>query len=164
MQLALNPVQTPADFTSATLMLPSFRGRSMSEVMCELVQALHQEDASMSGLLLPALKALNRELLTSTALDAGAIFPEVRLLGGTLTRFAVGRAVTPLHWRAANFPPLEIIFLIVQPARTEATGKMLATQLKRFGTNKQCVARLREARNANEMLAVLRTDGRLALT
>ena len=153
-----HPVRTLADFTSSALILPELRGRSMVEAMGELSQLLRQEDGSMSNLLHPAVKALNRELLTSTALDAGATFPEVRLPDAIRPRFAVGRAIASLLWRAANFPPLEVIFLVVQPASVDATGKALTAQLKRFGTDKQRVARLREACDAREMLEVLRTE------
>jgi len=158
MPVAPDLVQTLADFTDATLMLPKLQGRTMPEVMCELSQALHQQDASVPDILYPSLKALTRELLTSRALDAGSAFPEVRLAEVIHPRFALGRADVPLAWRAVIFPPLEFVFLILQPARPNATCKKLVTGLKRVGTNAQSLARLREARDAHEMLAVLRAE------
>ncbi len=155
MQLAPNPTLTLADFTSATLMLPKLQGWSMSEVMRELSQALHQENGSMPDLFKPGLKALNRELLTSMALDFGAVLPQVPLPGLHRPFFALGRTAKPLPWRASFYPPIELVFLVVEPAKNDLQSRQLGEALAHLAKDRLRLGDLRRARNVETMLAVL---------
>lgn len=155
MLLAPNPMRTLADFTSAALMLPKLQGRSMSEVMRELSQALHLENGSVPDPFNPGLKALNRELLTSRALDFGAVLPQVPLPGLHRPFFALGRTAEPLPWRASFYPPIELVFLVVEPAKNDWQLRQLAEALAHLAKDRLRLDDLRRARNAEEMLAVL---------
>lgn len=155
MQLAPNPTLTLADFTSAALMLPKLRGRSMSNVMRELGQALHHEDASVSDILYPGLKALYSELLTSTVLDLGAAFPHVSVATLSRSRFALGRAGEPLSWRAPAFRPIDLVFLILDPLKADVESRQLVNTLQNLGKNRSRLDDLRSATTAEEMLVVL---------
>jgi len=155
MQLAPNPTRTLADFTSAALMLPKLLGRSMSEVMRELSQSLHQENGSKPDIQYPALKALNCELLTSTMLDLGAAFPHVSMASLSQSRFALGRSGEPLPWRAPALRPLDLVFLILEPVKADVESRQLVSTLHNLGKSCSRLDDLRHAATAEEMLAVL---------
>jgi mannitol/fructose-specific phosphotransferase system IIA component (Ntr-type) len=136
-------------------MLPKLRGRSMSNVMRELGQVLHQEDASVSDILYPGLKALYSELLTSTVLDLGAAFPQVRVATLSRSRFALGRASEPLSWRSPAFRPIDLVFLILDPLKADVESRQLVSTLQNLGKNHSRLDDLRRASTAEKMVGVL---------
>lgn len=136
-------------------MLPKFQTRSMPEVMRELSQALQLENGSMPDMHYPALKALNCELLTSMMLDLGAAFPQVSVASLSRPRFVLGRSAEPLSWRASGFRPLDLVFLILEPAKLDLEFRQLASTLHSLGKNGSRLDDLRRAATGGEMLAVL---------
>src|SRR5437867_4500464 len=69
---------TLADFTDPRLIIPELRGKDVPAVIQELTETLRREDrvpdfASFSQ------SVLKRELLVSTATEAGMAFPHARL-------------------------------------------------------------------------------------
>lgn len=155
MQLAPNPTRTLADFTSAALMLPKLRGRSMAEVINELSQALHQENGSIPDVLYPGLNALNCELLTSLVLDLGAAFPHVSVATLSRSRFALGRAGELFSWRAPAFRQIDLVFLILDPVKADVESRQLVSTLHNLGKNRSRLDNLRSATTAEEMRVVL---------
>ena len=82
-----------ADYIKPELIIPQLKTRATTSVMEELTEVLHCQDGSVPHprLLSSSLAALNRELLTSTVLDFGAAFPQVRVAAQPRPRFALGR-------------------------------------------------------------------------
>ena len=70
---------TLADYTKPEFIIPQLTTRTTTSVMQELTTALRREDGSVPDQLSSSTAALIRELLTSTALDFGAVFPQVRV-------------------------------------------------------------------------------------
>ena len=147
--------RTLADYTSAALIIPQLHSRATATVMQELNDVLHRVEAIVPGHLFSSLAALNRELLTSMSLDFGAAFPQVRVPGLQRPRFAVGRAIEPLPWRASFYPPIELVFLVVEPSKSDLEYKQLIAALHRLAGDRLRLDQLRRARAAEEMLAVL---------
>jgi mannitol/fructose-specific phosphotransferase system IIA component (Ntr-type) len=144
-----------ADYTSAALIILRLQGKSMPGIMKELCQLLPQTDAVMPGLLFESLKALNRELLTGTALDFGACFPTVRVRGLQRPRFALGRAAKPMPWRAKFYPPIEFVFLVVGPDPGTKESQQLAATLSWLGRDRLHLNELGAAHSAEEMQTAL---------
>jgi len=136
-------------------MVAKFKGRSMPDVMCELSQALHAEDGSLPDLHQLALQALNCELLTSMRLDLGAAFPHLNVAALSRSRFALGRAPAPLSWRAAVFPPIDLVILIIEPSKADLESWQLVNTLHQLGMNRSRLDDLRRAATTEEMLAIL---------
>jgi mannitol/fructose-specific phosphotransferase system IIA component (Ntr-type) len=147
--------RTLADYTSTALIVPQLHSRATAAVMQELNDVLHRVEAIVSDHLFPGLAALNRELLTSMDLDFGAAFPQLLVPSLQRPRFVVGRATEPLPWRASFYPPIEFVFLVVEPSRTDLEYKQLMAALHRLGNDRLRLDDLRRAHSGEEMLAVL---------
>ncbi len=86
-------------------------------------------------------------------------FPHARMPGLKELSFALGRSDAPLRWGANGGRSVRLVFLIAVPA-TDATQYLtLISGLARLAKDSQLVARLHEARNADQMLAVLQQVG-----
>lgn len=151
----LPKLRTLADYTKPGLIIAQLTTRTTASVMQELTHALHREDSSLPDQLASSAAALIRELLTSRALDAGAAFPQVRVAALSRLRFALGRSSEPLPWRAFGFPPTELVFLILEPSKTDPEFEQLVTTLHGLGNDRVRLDGLRRAQSAEEMLAVL---------
>jgi hypothetical protein len=102
----------------------------------------------------PSLKALTKELLTGTDLNAGLVCAAVKLSTVTRLQFALGRCPAPLPWLVRAYPPIEFVVLLWSSHGMPEVAAVLAslTALCREPANLQ---RLRTAADASEMLAVL---------
>ncbi len=67
-----------ADYTRPELIVPRLRERDTAGIISELSQAL-QREGCVADVLPFYHAALNRELLTNSALDCGMAFPHARL-------------------------------------------------------------------------------------
>jgi len=148
---------TLADYTKPELIIPQLTTRATTSAMEELTEALHCQDGSVPHphLLFSSLAALNRELLTSTMLDLGAAFPEVRVAALSRPRFALGRSSEPLPWLAPAFQPIDLVFLTLEPLKADAEVGRLVGTLQDLGRNRLRLDDLRRAATAEEMLVVL---------
>ena len=146
---------TLADYTKPEFIIPQLTTRTTTSVMQELTTALRREDGSVPDQLSSSTAALIRELLTSTALDFGAVFPQVRVAALSRPRFALGRAGEPLPWLAPAFRPIDLVFLILDPLKAEVGSRQLVSTLQNLGKNCLRLDDLRRAATTEEMLAVL---------
>ncbi len=145
---------TLADYTKPGLIVPQLTTRTTISVMQELTAALYREDSSMPQQSSAMTAALIRELLTSTVLDFGAVFPQVSVRALSNPLFALGRSNEPLGWRASEFPPTEFVFLILQPSNSNPEFEQLVATLHGLGKDPARLDDLRRAASADQMLAV----------
>lgn len=144
---------TLAEFTSPAFIFPQLQGRTPVEVIREMA-AILQPAEGLEGVFRPGLKALTKELLTSTGLKAGLVCAEVKLSTVKRLQFALGRCPTPLPWLVRTYPPIEfVVLLLSSPALPEVAAVRAA--LTTLGRDTAKLQRLRTAADANEMLDVL---------
>lgn len=151
----LPKLRTLSDYTKPELIIPQLATRTTTSVMQELTTVLHREDGSAPDQRSSSTTALIRELLTGMALDFGAAFPHVRGAALSRPRFALGRSSEPLLWRASGFAPTDLVFLILEPSKTDPEFEQLVTTLHGLGKDRARLDGLRRAASAEEMLAVL---------
>ncbi len=144
-----------ADYTKPALIIPQLQGHSMTAVMQELTRVLYTQEG-MPDQLAASLESLNCELLTSLSLDFGAVIPHVSVWGWRSPRFALGRAPAQLPWRAGWLPPVDMVFLVVEPSQNQEECKHLRVALTGLGKDRLRLDMLRGARNAEEMWAALK--------
>jgi mannitol/fructose-specific phosphotransferase system IIA component (Ntr-type) len=144
-----------ADYTSAALIIPRLQGKTIHAIMNELCQVLHQTDDLKQEVVTDSLQALNRELLTGTALDFGACFPIVPVGGLERPRLALGRTSEPLAWRAKFYPPIEFVFLVVGPDPSTKEFRRVAETLNRLGRDRLHLNELGAAHSAEVIQAAL---------
>ena len=145
---------TLADFTRPALVVPELRERDTAGIISELSHVLQQEGCVPD--VLPFYhSALNQELLTNSALACGLAFPHARLSGVKQVQFAFGRAPQPIVWGAKGSWTVQLVFLLAVPATDSATYLQLLASLARLGQLNGSLDRLRNAKNAAEVLHVL---------
>ena len=143
-----------ADYTSPALVVPCLRERDTAGIISELSHVLQQEGGVPD--VLPFYQAaLNQELLANSALESGLAFPHARLSGVKRLQFAFGRTPEPIVWGGRSSWPVQLVFLLAVPA-TDAAGYLhLLGSLARLGQQPEILAQLREADNAETILASL---------
>ncbi len=143
-----------ADFTHPDLIVPEVRERDTAGIIGELSQVL-QRHGEVTDVLPLYHTALNRELLSSSAVECGLAFPHARLSGLKQLRFALGRAPVPVSWCGKGSWPVRLVFLVAIPA-TDATGYLhLLSCLARLGQEPGQVAQLLDAESAEQIISVL---------
>lgn len=146
---------TLADFTSPGLILPQLRGRDAASVLQELSQVLQQEKRIVDWL--PFYHtALNREFMVGTDMEAGMAFPHARLPALNGVSFALGRSDKPLAWGASPAGSVRLVFLLAVPATDATQYLLLISGLARLAKDPRLVEKLHAARDAGQLLAVLK--------
>jgi mannitol/fructose-specific phosphotransferase system IIA component (Ntr-type) len=145
---------TLRDYSRGSLVLPQLRLRDTAGVISELSQAL-QRDGCLVDVLPFYHTALNQELLSNSAVECGIAFPHARLSGVKRLQFAFGRTPQPIMWGAKSPWPVDLIFLLAVPATDAASYLHLLASLARLGHQRELLAELRAAADAEAILAVL---------
>lgn len=146
---------TLADFTGPGLMIPRLRGAETASAIKELTDALHAEHRVTDALPLYQA-ALNREFLAGTNLEPGMAFLHARLPGLKDISFALGRSVEPLRWGPHDTCETRLVFLLAVPATDAVQYLLVISGLARLAQDAGLMAGLLEARDAQQMLEVLR--------
>jgi PTS system fructose-specific IIC component len=143
-----------ADYTRPALIVPRLHERDTAGIISELSQALQREGVVPD--VLPFYQAaLNQELLANSALESGLAFPHARLSGVKHLQFAFGCAPESVTWGGRSSWPVRLVFLLAVPA-TDAAGYLhLLASLARLGRQPGILAQIREAGNAETILALL---------
>lgn len=154
MQLAPNPTQTLADFTSVKLILPKLNERTTSGVINELNQCLQMHEG-LSEHLFATTAAINHGLLTSMKLDGGMVLAQVRSTMLPHTRFALGRAGETLLWRGSHRPPITFVALVVEPSANPGEYERVVEVLNTLAHHTEALKLMCDATGAEEILAIL---------
>ena len=145
---------TLADYTHSGLIVPQLAERDTAGIIGELSQAL-QRQGCLPDLLPFYHAALNKELLSNSALPCGIAFPHARLGGVKQIQFALGRTPQPVIWGSKNSWPVQLIFLLAVPATDAAQYLPLLAALASLGQQEDRLAELRSASTTEGILAVL---------
>ena len=135
--------------------MPRLRGLDAASVIQELSQVL-QREKRIPDLLPFYHAALNREFMVSTNMEAGMAFPHARLPALKEVAFAFGRSDQPLGWGSKASGAVRLVFLLAVPATDATQYLLLISGLARLAKDGRLVAELHAARNASQVLAVLR--------
>lgn len=142
------------EYTRPGLMVPRLREGDTAGIISELSQVL-QRAGAVPDVLPFYHAAVNRELLTSSALGCGLAIPHARLSGIKQLQFALGRTAQAVLWGAKGPERVDLVFLLAVPA-TDAVGYLhLLASLARLGQSAADLNALRAAPDGPAMLAVL---------
>lgn len=153
-----NTAMTLADFTNPGLIVPHLRGEDAASAIKELSEALHAENR-VTDVLPFYQKALNREFMVSTDMEAGLAFPHARMAELKELAFALGRSDEPLRWGPNAGRSVRLVFLIAVPATDATQYLLLISGLARLSKDAGLMARLRAAKDSFQMLEVLQQVG-----
>jgi mannitol/fructose-specific phosphotransferase system IIA component (Ntr-type) len=143
-----------ADFTMPALIRPDLRGGEVPSVLHELCDLLHREGRVPE--LLPFYHAaLNREFLSSSAMESGMAFPHARPAGLARLTFALGRSSRPLTWGPRGLVPVTLVFLLAVPPGDSGDYLRLLGALTRLGRSPAWLDQVRAAPDAESLHAIL---------
>lgn len=134
-------------------MLPELRGTDVTAILAELSEAL-QREARIPDLLPFYHAALNREYLSSTAMNYGFAFPHARLHGLKTLSFALGRCRQPILW-SKDAPSVRLVFLSAVPATDAISYLAFVAALSRLSRESSQISQLLAASDAEAMLSIL---------
>jgi nitrogen PTS system EIIA component len=101
---------------------------------------------------------MERERLGSTGFGRGVSLPHARLAGLTGVRGLVFQLAKPIDFDAVDALPVDIAFVLLSPLDAGADHLKALAQVSRFLRDDNMVARLRGARNAEALYALLTED------
>jgi mannitol/fructose-specific phosphotransferase system IIA component (Ntr-type) len=149
-----NGLASLADFTAEPLIKPRLSSENPADIICELIQLLHQEGAILNDRAFRDA-VMNRESLISTAMNDGIAFPHARLGGLKQLNFALGRSVRPINW-GAGASPVDLVFLIAIPESDATAYLNLISGLARLGRETTLLKKLHTAPDAVQLFSVLK--------
>jgi len=142
-----------ADYTRPEWLRLRLKSRSLRGVMEELLRTPPLE-TSPATVLYAAQTAVNLALLTGRT-DTSGVAAAVPRPGEPRPRLILGRASEPLQWRARNLTPVEFVAVLLGPSPGSTEGRQVLAALEHLCQDQACLADLRVAQTAAEMLAVL---------
>ena len=126
--------------------------------------ALSRHAATLVGQ--PALliqeRLRTREALGPTGFGRGAAIPHARLPGLAGCRALVARLRQPIDWEAIDGQPVDMLVLLLSPEDAGADHLKALARISRSLRDPATLPALRAARHADDMLAALSSDTRVA--
>jgi mannitol/fructose-specific phosphotransferase system IIA component (Ntr-type) len=151
-------VANPADFTSASLIVPELRGRTSAEAIDELLSILWRH--GKMGELAPVRElVMNRELASPTVVKPGWAMPHARIPGKGELCFALGRCPAGLTWFNSDGLRVRVVFLFVVPESEAMSYLRLVSALARLSGDASVCAQLLAAPDAAAILRLLAPPG-----
>jgi nitrogen PTS system EIIA component len=98
---------------------------------------------------------LERERLGSTAFGRGMAIPHARLDGISGVRALVLQFAKPVDFDAIDALPVDLVFVLLSPTDAGADHLKALAQVSRFLRDEGAVARMRGARTAEALYAIL---------
>lgn len=123
----------------------------------QLLQDLAQHAAQLDGLDARELFAalLERERLGSTGMGRGVAIPHARIKGANRIRGYLARLTKPVDYEAVDREPVDLVFLLITPEAAGADHLKALARVSRFLKEPQNLTKLRGARDAAAMHALL---------
>ncbi len=101
---------------------------------------------------------LERERLASTAFGRGLAVPHARISGLTGVRGMLLQLARPIDFDAVDALPVDLVFVLLSPTDAGADHLKALAQVSRFLRDEAAVARMRGARSAEALYAVLTAE------
>lgn len=99
-----------------------------------------------------------REQLGSTGFGRGVALPHARISGLSGVRGIVAQLAKPIDFDAVDSLPVDIVFVLLSPSDAGADHLKALAQVSRFLRDDSMVSRLRGARDAEALYALLIED------
>ena len=141
-----------ADYTEPSLLLPLLRSRDAAAVTAELCSTL-QRQGRISDLLPFYHAVISHEALSGTVISPGWALPHARSPEIPQLSFALGRTAEPLAWFGGE--PVSMIFLFAVPESDAAAYLSLIAGLAKLGQDRLRLERLADAPDSRTMFEVL---------
>ena len=103
---------------------------------------------------------LERERLGSTAFGRGLAIPHARIPGLSGVRGMFMLCAKPVDFDAIDALPVDLVFILLSPVDAGADHLKALAQVSRFFRDEAAVARLRGARSAEAIYAILADEGK----
>jgi mannitol/fructose-specific phosphotransferase system IIA component (Ntr-type) len=146
-------MNTMADYTEPSLMLPLLRSHDAAAVTAELCSTL-QREGWISDLLPFYHAVISHEAVSATVISPGWALPHARSPGIRRLSFALGRTAEPLVWFGGE--PVNMIFLFAVPESDAGAYLRLIAGLAKLGQDRWRLQRLADASDSRTMFEVLR--------
>jgi mannitol/fructose-specific phosphotransferase system IIA component (Ntr-type) len=147
-------VNTLAEYTTCSLLLPDCGSTSAAEVIEELTAALDRaERLSNRSAFLQAVMA--REQLSPTSLPIGWATPHARLGSLPMLSFALARTSHPFRWFGGSEAPMRLVWLFAVPEMETRQYLNLIAGIVRLGQDITRTQQLLKAPDALAMYDVL---------
>jgi len=142
-----------ADYTDPSLIVPLLRSRDAAAVTAELCSTL-QRQGRINDLLPFHHAVITHESVSGTVISPGWALPHARLAGIAGLTFALGRTAEPLAWFGGE--PVCMVFLFAVPESEAMAYLSLIAGLARLGQDRLRLERLGDAPDSLTMFEVLR--------
>jgi mannitol/fructose-specific phosphotransferase system IIA component (Ntr-type) len=142
------------ELLTADLVIADLDVEAHEDVIGTLAMRLAARHPAIDGAALAdALRARERQM--STAVGEGVAVPHARIAGIDRTIAAFGRSRRGVAWDAPDGLPAHFVFALAGPADAPSDYLKVLSHASRLLSEPRCRARLRDAGDAADLLAVL---------
>ena len=142
-----------SDLLSPAGILPTLKAKTKKQALQDLAEL----GASVTGI--PARDilegVLQRERLGSTGLGGGIAIPHAKFKGLERIHCLVARLEQPIEFEAIDNEPVDLIFVLLAPAHASGDHLKALARISRLLREPNALERLRAARDAKSLYAVL---------
>jgi mannitol/fructose-specific phosphotransferase system IIA component (Ntr-type) len=153
-RLFSSAVNTLADYTGKSLLVPHCKGRTAEALLVELCSHIH-EHAPLIGARTFYDAVMARETMSPTSFCPGWALPHARVQSLSGLCFAVGRVARPLTWFGESRPTVQIIFLFAVPEAEAKTYLNVISAVAKLSQSPALVHGLLKPTDALGMFEVL---------
>jgi PTS system nitrogen regulatory IIA component len=142
-----------SDLLTQGSIIPSLKAKSKKQALQDLAELGAVVTGVSSRDLLEGL--VQRERLGSTGLGGGIAIPHAKFKGLDRIHCLVGRLEQPIEFEAIDNEPVDLIFVLLAPEHASGDHLKALARISRLLREPKALDRLRAARDAKSLYAIL---------
>lgn len=132
----------------------NLKGKTHDEVIAELVDAISGGDNGDRGKILKSIYTV--EDVKNTAVGRGVAIPHGRTDAIPRLRLAFGRSERGVNWGSPDGHPVQMVWLIVNPARQADEYLNVLSQITKISRRRDCREAIMLARDKAEIIRIVK--------
>jgi PTS system fructose-specific IIC component len=150
----LNRVDTIADYSNASLVIPEAKGLTAEELIAELCEPLEKAER-LNDRAAFAKAVLAREMMSPTVFPPGWALPHARLSELPQLSFGLARTTKPISWTGCPGIGVRLVWLFAVPERETKAYLNLIASIAKLSRDTPRAEQLIRAVDACGMYAIL---------
>jgi PTS system nitrogen regulatory IIA component len=146
-----------SDLLVPEAVIPSLKAQNKKQLLQELAARAAIQTRLPEKRILETLT--ERERLGTTGVGAGIAIPHGRMAGATSITGVFARLESGIDYEAVDSQPVDLVFMLLAPENAGADHLKALARVSRLLRNQQAVEKLRAARTAEAIYAILTDRG-----
>ena len=145
-----------SDLLAPEAVLASLKAQNKKQLLQELAARAHARTGLPEKQIFETL--IERERLGTTGVGSGIAIPHGRMAGATSITGVFAKLESPIAYDAVDGQPVDLIFMLLAPENAGADHLKALARVSRLLRDKSVCEKLRTARSAEALYAILTAD------